>query len=611
MPHPSRSPACPPAFHSPRQVLPSRSGAYLGTNHGAIKAAARGATSAWQRGLERCAASASFHYATLLALQTKVLWGIFAHRPLTTGDTVAYFRTAETFSRELTCRVHWSPLYTSFFGSFLWLGDAAFAITGHRVAIVVLTSLLVYEVLRHLLLRSVAWLLTAWWILLPTNHETLYEVHLFALAPVLATWLVLLRVRGARGRGVALACLLGITVLVRNEYVLALFAFGALAFAYDLRADPRRLGRYVAPLLVVLALVGVAYARSTVQLPELAHGLDRKHRLNIAQIYAFGYGQQNPDYRVNPWTDYAPLLEETFGQARPTLWEAAVANPRALAGLFLWNLRLVPGGLETALLGARIEGPRPGYAAAPRKPAWAAIGSLLLVAIWIAGGRRLLGPDCAWLVARVERHAWAAVGMASVLLTVAVVAVVQRPRPAFLFPLSVLAIAWTGLCLVALARARALHPPAWAGPVALALMLLLAPSYWAGRKPPRKVASYYHALETHRAELPAPPVGVAVPAWPYEVGTYLERGSPLRVEAIRSLLPADLVGVESITAALDAKRVALLLVDTDLVPAPDLGPFLAEPPPPGWEALDRGPRWALLRRTPSADEMSPAVAKRR
>ena len=55
--------------------------------------------------MERCAASAWFYYATLLALQTKILWGIWAQRDLTSGDTSYYFMTAEEFSRNLTCVV--------------------------------------------------------------------------------------------------------------------------------------------------------------------------------------------------------------------------------------------------------------------------------------------------------------------------------------------------------------------------------------------------------------------------------------------------------------------------------------------------------------------------
>ena len=37
-----------------------------------------------------------------------------------------------------------------------------------------------------LILRLLAWLLAAWWAVLPVNFDTLYEVHLFALLPVLA-----------------------------------------------------------------------------------------------------------------------------------------------------------------------------------------------------------------------------------------------------------------------------------------------------------------------------------------------------------------------------------------------------------------------------------------
>jgi hypothetical protein len=558
--------------------------------------------------LERRASSTRFHYATLALLQAKVLWGIFAHREMTLGDTVSYFRIAEAFSRELTCVIHWSPLYTSFFGSFLWLGDARFAVTAHRVVAVCALSLLAWEILRRLLPLPLAWMLTAWWILLPTVHETLYEVHLFAAAPVLGIGLWLLCREGPRARGVAVAGLLAVTVLVRNEYVIALAVFGALALVHELRRDARRLATWALPLLVVVALIAGAYARSRVQLPDLARGLDQKHRVNVAQIYAFGYGQRHPEYDRSPWTDYADLLEATFGRARPTLWEALVANPPALARHFLWNLRLVPSGLQTALLGARVGHHRPGYAATPREPLLAGLGTALLLAVWVVGARRLFGPERALLASRLARHRWAFLYLGSVAVTLAVVAVVQRPRPAYLFPGSVALVGWTGLCLLAIARAwPRWRPPAWAGAAAPLLVLLVAPSYWARREPPRPVASYYRALEAHRELFPNASVGIGVPAWSEPLGIYLQRGSRVRIAPLHVLLEPG-GEAAAVTAALDAAHVPLWIVDELRLPWEELRVFAADPPPPGWRALERGEGWALLQRSGPADESSPSPA---
>src|SRR5437867_6900652 len=92
-----------------------------------------------QAALERLACTAWFSYITLFLLQLKVVWGAWLYRDLTTGDTAGYYRIAYGWYRQFTDNAAWSPIYTSFYGSFLRiLDDAYFATIMHRLVIVFL-----------------------------------------------------------------------------------------------------------------------------------------------------------------------------------------------------------------------------------------------------------------------------------------------------------------------------------------------------------------------------------------------------------------------------------------------------------------------------------------
>jgi hypothetical protein len=347
--------------------------------------------------------------------------------------------------------------------------------------------------------------------------------------------------------------------------------------------------------LVAILLIGGAYTRSTLQYPELSKSLAGKHTLNIAQIYAFGYGQRHDDYESSPWTGYGELLEETFGEAQPTLWQAIAANPRAMAGHFLWNASLVPSGLQTALLGARAGKKTPGYANTPRKPLLAWLGTLVVLGVWIVGGRQLLGPGRAAFFAHLQRQRWAYTAMACVAVTVAGVAILQRPRPAYMFPLTVLLMLYTGHCSRAVVeRWPRLAPPAWGGAAAILVVLLVTPSYWADRDDRRPVATYYRALEAHRDRFPTAAVGVAVPGWESDLRFYLERGTRLWVVPLPALIAAETDRPEEVAQTLAAAHIGLVLVDETYIHSEGLRRFWAEAPALGWEPLEEGPGWALL-----------------
>src|SRR5262249_54011924 len=166
-------------------------------------------------------------YAIISLLQLKILWKIWAFRDLTTGDTSSYFSSAYRWYENFAVNIVWSPLYTAFYGSMLILTRDAYAATIlHRVLIVMAATLCVLALMRILLPPALALLIAAWWAVLPINFETLYEVHLFSLLPILAAWLVAAWKDDPWHRGTALAILAGATILVRNELIVAALLFG-------------------------------------------------------------------------------------------------------------------------------------------------------------------------------------------------------------------------------------------------------------------------------------------------------------------------------------------------------------------------------------------------
>ena len=140
---------------------------------------------------QRLCESAAFAYATILVLQVKILSGFIRYPELSTFDTSSYFTMAYDWHQRGRTLLSWSPLYTSFYGAFFNLSDDAFVVTAaHRVAIVMILAALVLAFMRRLLPAGIAWLMTAWWVVMPINFHSLYEVHLFAVILVLAALLL-------------------------------------------------------------------------------------------------------------------------------------------------------------------------------------------------------------------------------------------------------------------------------------------------------------------------------------------------------------------------------------------------------------------------------------
>ena len=172
----------------------------------------------WER-VEKLSARPWFSYLTIFLLQLRVMWNIWRYKDLVHGDTSQYFAFGWEWYKLHLVHLAMSPLYTIFYGSMMWFtSDAYTATILHRMIIVLAGTVMVLGVMRRLVPNWVAWLLAAWWAILPVNFDAMYEVHQFALLPILAAWLIALRPRpGTWTRAVVLGIFVAATFLVATR----------------------------------------------------------------------------------------------------------------------------------------------------------------------------------------------------------------------------------------------------------------------------------------------------------------------------------------------------------------------------------------------------------
>jgi hypothetical protein len=286
---------------------------------------------------------------------------------LQVGDTGSYYCWAAMW------RKHWrfenpqllifSPLYIMFYGVVQSnFADAYAATIIHRIVIVLALALALLSLLRVILPVKWAWLITAWWLVLPGNSLACYEVHPFGfLILVVGCWLA-----GAGTsrwfRGSAVAVLLVAALGARNEFLptVVLFAIACIWFEIKKSGSEGSLDSFkkvwlplFLPMGLMLVCVCAAVFKNHQQIgwKQISEAFEKRHKGNMTQVYAFGYKQRHADWKRNPWTDGMDLVKRDFGQSHVTFREAFRANPKAMAEHVKWNLTLVPAGLQLALFG--------------------------------------------------------------------------------------------------------------------------------------------------------------------------------------------------------------------------------------------------------------------
>jgi hypothetical protein len=558
-----------------------------------------------------------FSYVTIFLLQLKIIWGIWRLRDLTSGDTSSYFFSAVDWFRDWHTLITWSPLYTAFYGTLLHLSCDAYAVTTlHRAIIVLALSILVLAVLRRLLPPGIAWMAAAWWVVLPIDFNTLYEVHLFAVIPVMIAFWAVLALPGLWGRGGGMAVLFAAAFLMRNELFPAVVLFAVLSIGWEalrLRRGAQvtraLLLAYVLPMAAAFLLIFVFYLRAT-DTAIIRPMLSRKHTLNVCQVYAFGYQQRHSDWHGSPWTECEQLMTRDFGVPETSLADAIRRNPRAMLENLWWEVQLAPNGIEVLMVNAMSGSANPDFAPVYRMW-WALPVCLLMCVVSVAGLCVLYRDRQFWWRAWLKNRIWGWVAMACVTFLVPAIVLNSRPRPSYLLTFGIILRAVAGMSAFVLGR-KFLQPK-WfdsAVSVVAVLLVLSVPSFYALTNPSTGLAEAYRILSPYHAWVEAPGAGLVTTGWCNELCSYVGRSRSCRGFSYADLRRQVTPDV-SFQRVLDNNRASVFLADGSALADPVARSFVANASSYGWRLIamrrDGSRDWDLLVRSRSAISQLPAA----
>jgi hypothetical protein len=486
-----------------------------------------------------------FAYLLIALVQLKVVWGMWDFKDIDWGDTICYYSNAcETLDRA-RINIIWSPIF-AFFGSLVLhvSHDPYFYCIATRIICALAVSLLTLAVMRRLLPPGIAWFVAAWWAVLPTNFNTLYQIHLFGTIPILVSWLVLSRHTRWR-RAVALAILIGSGLLIRNEHLAcAAVLAGCISFfefsnwRHDRQPIWPIIKPYTAALLVVASLVLVCYVRSTIKYPALSAEMRYRHTNNVGQIFASGFCQRYPGvWRKDQWTEYGDLMTKYFGQPEMSFLEAVSKNPAAMAEHVVWNASLVPSGIQFLLFNRIGEDRTPDYIRPPVDFCGATVLSALVIAYIFFGMLKAVAEKEEtkdWL----KLHRWTLTAMASYVPVAFVLMLMQRPRAAYVFPLGIELMGLVGFAVWRLYSYKELPELAQkACPVAMILLFLAVSPYYSPGPLGRLLLHYVRILEPFAIIIEHDAGKTMVPRYSHEIAYYLFGTSGPRCE--RSFITVD------------------------------------------------------------------------
>jgi hypothetical protein len=541
-----------------------------------------------------------FSYVTIFLLQLKVVWRIWDFKDLSSGDTSSYFQDAHYWFDQFLVNIVWSPLYTSFYGSLLHVFSNIYAASIiHRLIIVFAASTLVLAVMRRLLPCGIAWLVTAWWVILPINFDTLYEIHLFSLLPLLCACLLILHRPSSWMRGWAVAALIASSVLVRNELaVVAVITTGICiiweAFSLKQEGGKAKLKKYWfsygVPSALALLSILFFYNRSRYKFPEISLIARDKHVLNICQVYAFGYQQRHPEWTYSPWTECTDLMQKTFGQPMPSAAQALMANPAAFLEHAWWNVSLTLNGIQVSLFNASSGKINPDYIPTQLNVNWVIFPSFLIATTLIVGLTFLCRERQYWWDSWLQERVlgWSIL-LSNAFVTCFLVIPTQRPRPSYMFGFAVLLMAAVGMSLLILFHRWAILKKLQGviPIVAIALLVIVPPHY---KNSERRLLDLYSRFQPFQSILARNTTVLLTREYSFELCSYLmQKGACQPLSYADKKVFADITASTPLEVVLEKQKVNLFYADANLIAKlrsdPNIRNFPANLYSAGWKLI--------------------------
>lgn len=497
--------------------------------------------------LTQIANSRWFGWACLFAILLKILWGIWDKKDFPGGDTLNYYDSARVWHEQLLVSPCWSPLYTAYLGSFLWLNpDPYFAMWAHRIGILVAIVFLLYEITRRLTTPLLAFLIVAWWVVVPTNHDQLYEVHPFAIILPLGAILLLCRGDSLWHRSTAIGLFLIATFLARPEYLVPTVLIMLSTLLWDLAFKPD--GRVLfsklqsfafpfgLPILLAGAMIAAFFSRSTIPLQDLDDAIHAKQKQNVNQLFAFGYMKRNPTWTKNPWTSADELMIEQFGTDDISLTRAWQIKPSVMLEHLLWNWRMLPEGIAIGLFSASYGNLNPDYVKNQRRPLFVGVAGAFLMMTTCIGfltiQRRRRNEWYVWLNERL----WPILGLICLCVGSLSILLLAPPRPAFIYGLTISLMIFVGIGLHGLFSLwEKREKYVFITPLFMLIFVGLVPRYWADKPRNQPILTQVTALLPLREAIAKGEIKkVAVSQHPDAVRAYLNLDAKLNDSFVSS-----------------------------------------------------------------------------
>jgi hypothetical protein len=355
-------------------------------------------------------------------------------------------------------------------------------------------------------------------------------------------------------------------------------------------------------LAITLLLAGGAYWRSFAQGHRFTNEAQVKQELNMCQVYAFNYQQRHPDrFQGNAFTECAPLMQHDFGHPMPSLFNATIANPRAIAAFIAWNGRLLGSGVQVALFGATATGDNPDYIPVKNKEFYTIALSIIALGL-IACGLVVMNREREfWRREWLAEHKWAVVMFGTLVFTTLVVALTQRPRAEYMYGLTVGLMALVGLCTSALLRRFGAAAVLSALAIGLVMVLIIVmPSYY--HREPRPLHDAIERLQVVRGVLQRSRSVLITAGDGLDTCYYLAKiHDRYCTSPSWPMLQTQLGSGTSIQVVFNRVKATVIYVDPVLLSNPSIASLVAAPHAAGWRqvASGAGPDgpWHVLVRT--------------
>jgi hypothetical protein len=386
-------------------------------------------------------------YAAILLLQLRMISNIWSW-DLSGFDTSCYFLGAarwHQFGKGLDSSFY--PLYQMFLGSMLFIkNDPVFACVMHRVLILSALSVSILALYRRLFPPTIAWLVTAWWVIQSVDYGATVEIHLFGFFFAVIACLIAGR-KSSLARGLALAWLAIGGILVRSEMIMAFAALAGCTLYQEVlqsrlqgTVEWRRIASsYGLPLALSACFIVWFFNAFATEGPDFLTGIDSRQRQFQSQMYALSYVERHPDDKPWRWMiQSSHYVNLSFHRPFISCWQGMMDNPREMISFFAFNAKLVPSAIQLLLFDDYFGSTCPDVRLLEHHGKSQVLALILavasLVSLSLAIFKSVKCRDFRWL----KNGGWTAIALACTALPSLVVMISGRPRPEYLYPLGLL-----------------------------------------------------------------------------------------------------------------------------------------------------------------------------